>query len=62
MSKVLDCSLERREFELQSGYYIHFWTNTLRKGMNPLFPTIYGLNSNTVVIQGWLWHLITYEG
>ena len=24
------------EFELQSRYYIHFQTNTLGKGMNPL--------------------------
>ena len=24
------------EFELQSLYYVHFWTNTLGKGMNPL--------------------------
>ena len=29
------------EFELQSLYYIHFWMNTLRKGMNLLiFPTM----------------------
>ena len=26
------------EFELQSRYYIHFQTNTLGKGMNPLIP------------------------
>ena len=24
------------EFELQSRYYVHFWANTLGKGMNPL--------------------------
>ena len=24
------------EFELQLRYYIHFWTNTLGKGRNPL--------------------------
>ena len=24
------------DFKLQSCYYIHFWTDTLGKGMNPL--------------------------
>ena len=31
MIKVLD---SENEFELQSRYYVHFRTNTLRKGMN----------------------------
>ena len=35
MTKVLDCSLEVNEFELKSSYYIHFWANTIRKGMKP---------------------------
>ena len=30
--------MEVSEFELQSLYYIHFGTNTLGKGMNPLNP------------------------
>ena len=33
MAKVLNCDLEVNEFELQSRYYVHFWTNTKRKGM-----------------------------
>ena len=36
MAKVLDCDLEGDEFELQSHYYAHFWTNTLGNGMKPL--------------------------
>ena len=28
MAKVLDCSLEVSEFELQSRNYVHFQTNT----------------------------------
>ena len=36
MSKVQDCSLDVNEFKLQWHYYVHFWTNTLGKGMNPL--------------------------
>ena len=35
MVKVMDCEIVVSEFELQSRYYIHFRTNTLRKGMNP---------------------------
>ena len=34
MVKALDYGVN--EFELQSRYYVHFWTNTLGKGMNPL--------------------------
>ena len=31
---VLDCNIIVSKFELQSRYYIHFWTNTLGKGMS----------------------------
>ena len=34
--KAMDCGIVVTEFELQSRYYVHFWTNTLGKGMNPL--------------------------
>ena len=30
-----DSGLEVREFELLSRYYVHFWTNTIGKCMNP---------------------------
>ena len=57
MVKMLDCSLNVKEFVLQSHSYIHFQTNTLGKGMNPLYPSSYGLNSITaVLLQGWLCH------
>ena len=36
MVNVLVCSLEVSEFEPLLSYYIHFRTNTLLKGMNPL--------------------------
>ena len=50
MVKVLDCGSVVSKFELQSLYYIHFWTNTLGKGMNPIYPPSYGLNSITSVL------------
>ena len=41
MVKALDCGIVVREFVLQSCYYVHFWANTLGKGMNPLiFPAM----------------------
>ena len=43
MANVLDNDIEVSEFELHTHYYIHFWTNTLEKGVNPLIPS-YGLN------------------
>ena len=36
MVKSLDCGIIVREFVVQSRYYVHFRTNTIWKGMNPL--------------------------
>ena len=36
MVKAMDCGIVVSEFVLQSRYYVHFQTNTLGKGMNPL--------------------------
>ena len=36
MVKAMDCEIVVSEFELLSRYYVHFRTNTLGKGMNPL--------------------------
>ena len=36
MVKAMACGIVESEFELQSRYYIHFWTTTLWKGINPL--------------------------
>ena len=36
MADMLDCCLVLSKFELQSCYYVHFWTNILCKGMNSL--------------------------
>ena len=35
-AKVLDSDLKVNELDLQLRYYVHFRTNTLGKGMNPL--------------------------
>ena len=41
MLKAMDCRTVVSEFVLQSRYYVHFWANTLGKGMNPLIlPTM----------------------
>ena len=37
---VLDCDIVINEFELQSRHYVHFWTNTLGKCMNPLITPV----------------------
>ena len=34
--KAMDCGIVVSEFVLQSRYYVHFQTNNLGKGMNPL--------------------------
>ena len=54
VDNMIECYILQSEFELQSSYYVHFQTNTLRKCKNSLFPHCYGLNSNpTVLLQGW---------
>ena len=36
MVKAMDCKIVVSKFELQSCYYVHFWANSLGKGINPL--------------------------
>ena len=55
-AKVLDCDFIVSEFELQFGYLVLFLTYTLGKGMKPLIPSSYGLDSTTTVQQEWHWH------
>ena len=38
VASILDCDNIVREFKLKSCCYVHFGTNTLRKGMNPVKP------------------------
>ena len=52
MVKAMDCGIVVSEFILQSRYCVHFWTNTLGKGVNLPYPPSYGLNSTTTVLLG----------
>ena len=36
MVKAMDCGIVVSEFKVQSCYDVHFRTNTLGKGVNPL--------------------------
>ena len=36
MAKVVDSDTVVSEFELLLRYYVHFRTNTFRRGMNPI--------------------------
>ena len=42
VANMLDCDIVVSKFELQSHYYIHFKTNALRKGINPLITPAMG--------------------
>ena len=42
MVKVMDSRIVVYEFVFQLRYYIHFWANTLGKGMNPIIPPVMG--------------------
>ena len=48
--KVMDCGILVSEFVLQLRYYVHFWANTLGKGMNLPYSPCYGSNSTTTVL------------
>ena len=52
VAHILDCDIVMSEFELQSRYFVHFWTNTLGKRMNLLISSSYELNSTTTVRRG----------
>ena len=39
--KTMDCRIVVSEFVFQSRYYVHFQTNTLENGMNPLSSQIW---------------------
>ena len=41
-ANVLGCDQEVSEFEIQSGYYVHFRTNTLGEGMSPIISPALG--------------------
>ena len=43
VANELDCDIVVNEFELQSLYYVHFRTNTLRKGMNLFVLTSFSI-------------------
>ena len=56
ITKLWDCGLEVSEFEHQLSYYVYFRSNTTWKGMKPLIPASYGLNSTYIVLQQeWFW-------
>ena len=42
MVKAKDYGIIVSDFEIQFRYYIHFWTNTLGKGMNSLILPVMG--------------------
>ena len=50
VANILDCNIVISESELKSNNYVHFWTNIVGKGMNPLLPTSFGLNNPTRLI------------
>ena len=63
MVKSQDWRMVVSEFELQSRCYVYFRTNTIGKGMKPPYPPSRCLSSvATVLLQGCLWHEITYQG
>ena len=39
---MLDCNIVVSEFEFKLRYYIHFWTNTLKKDIEPPYPPSMG--------------------
>ena len=41
MVEAFDCVIVVSKFELQSRHYVHFWTNTHAKGMNPFISQVW---------------------
>ena len=63
MANVLDCNTVVSEFELQSHYDVYFRINAPWERYETPYITSYVFNSIiAVLLQAWIWHLITYEG
>ena len=64
VANVPDSNIIVSKFEPQSHCYVHFQTNTLRRGMYSfILSPSYELNSTTAVfLQRQLWYQITHEG
>ena len=60
MVKALDGGIVVSEFELQSRYYVHFRTNTLGKGMNPLILSAMGSSIKIALVLNNPRRLICY--
>ena len=67
--KLLTSDIELNKFVLQSRYYVRFWTNTLGKGMSPLWSSAMGfivpLSFFYKGLQKWsitIWFLVLYFG
>ena len=61
--KAIDCEIIVSKFELQSCYYVHFRKQYPWEMYEPPYSSGYGLNRTTIVLlEGWLWHQITYKG
>ena len=59
---VLDCSIVISKFELKSHYFVHFQSNILGEGMDPLIHLCILNCITSILLQGWIWHWITPEG
>ena len=64
VTNKIDCDVGRSEFELKLHKYVYFRTNTDAKGMNLLItaPNVRLNSTISVLLQGWLWHQMTFEG
>ena len=54
VAKLLGCDIVVSKFKLQLRYYLHFRTNSLEEGMNPLSYELYCII--TVLLQGIFLH------
>ena len=50
MANMLDYDIIVSKFKHQSCFYVHFWTNTLRKSMKPFISLSYRLKGTIRVL------------
>ena len=51
VANVLDYDSVKSTIELQSCYYIHFWTNALKKRYKYPYSSSYKFNSTTDIVR-----------
>ena len=62
VTNVLETTNIVHVFEQHFLHYVQFWTNSIKKGINPFIAQARLNCTTTVLLQGYHWQGITHKG